>query len=406
MRLIKQFKPTRTGIVRPVEGSRLVDRLGQLVTVVDWQTQLLISAVYETAHQTWYQTATGFIARTDVVLVPDVQRRVALTTVQTVQVTRPLGVVGIRVTGKLGQHYQLNERLVVVAQVTTTDGDAYETQAGELILAADVYVIGQSMTFTPETQRPAHIQIVTPGGASVRDACGTEVVHLATATVVPVVAAVTDLFGDHYYQLADQRYVAKTDTVALTGTQGWPLTQVATLCLTAENINQNFWGMPNGCEPAALLEGLHLKGRVPELDYQAFIDQVPVAADYNPYHGFGGAPDDNVKGRFEAIFPDALVKWGRRYGQMRNLSGATISQLLACLSRQNPVVTYVTVGFETPEMNVYHFGRALSNNHAVLLDGVAGDLVHVSDPIDGAYWLPLFKFAMAYNARHWAVEIL
>lgn len=407
MKLIKRFKQVRTGVVRPVEGSRIVDRLGQLVTMANWQDQLTISAVYEAPYQTWYQTSAGYIALDDVVLFPDIQLRLALATIQTVQVTQPRGFTSIRITGELGSYHRLNDRLAVVARAETVDGRYYETPAGELIHATDVHVIGQKMTFTFQPQHPNNIQVVTPSGAAVRDDCGNEVGHLSNATIVPVLAEATDLFGDHYYQLTDQQYVAKTDTVALTGTQGWSRTQTTTYyCLNAENINQNFWGMPNGCEPAALLEGLHFKRVVPELDYQNFIDQVPVAADYNPYHGFGGAPDDNVKGRFEAIFPDALVKWGRRYGQIRNVSGATISQLLDCLKRRNPVVAYVTVGFETPEMNVYHFGKALSNNHAVLLDGISGDLVHVSDPIDGAYWLPLFKFAMAYNARHWAVEIL
>lgn len=177
------------------------------------------------------------------------------------------------------------------------------------------------------------------------------------------------------------------------------------ILLHAENINQYAWGMPNGCEPAALLTGLHLKGYALDKDYLTIIDEMPKAADYNPYHGFGGAPDENVPGHFEAIFPEPLVKWAQQYGKVRDICGANIDQIKAEIAQKNPVVAYVTVGFEAPETAVYSFGEALANNHAVLVDGYFGDRVHISDPIDGTYWLSDDRFKQAYDARHWAVVI-
>ncbi|MTV81697.1 hypothetical protein GM612_03390 [Lactobacillus sp. CRM56-3] len=175
--------------------------------------------------------------------------------------------------------------------------------------------------------------------------------------------------------------------------------------LNAENINQIWWGMPNGCEPAALLTGLHLQGHALDLDYLTFLKQMPRASDYNPYHGFGGEPDQDVPGHFEAIFPAPLVKWASQYAVVRDLSGTKAEALQQSLQQKKPVLAYVTVGFETPKWGQYSFGTALSNNHAVLVDGYFGQLLHVSDPIDGRYWLSLARFKQAYDARRWAVEI-
>ena len=46
----------------------------------------------------------------------------------------------------------------------------------------------------------------------------------------------------------------------------------------------------NGCEAASLLEVLHYKHRLINIDYLTFLKGMPIAADGNPYHGFGGSP--------------------------------------------------------------------------------------------------------------------
>lgn len=246
------------------------------------------------------------------------------------------------------------------------------------------------------------LQIVSSAPEPVLTADFVPVDHLAPFATVTASAAGVDDTGQHFYVLENGQLLAKRHTVVLTeAAHVDPAAPI--VLLDAENINQYTWGMPNGCEPAALLEGLHLKGRELAKDYAAFIREMPISPNYNPYEGFGGDPATNVPGHFEAIFPEPLTQWASRYANVTDISGSSIAELKTYVNQKNPVVAYVTVGFETPEWGDYSFGRALANNHAVLVDGWAGTLIHVSDPIDGQYWLPEAKFAQAYDARHWAV---
>lgn len=175
--------------------------------------------------------------------------------------------------------------------------------------------------------------------------------------------------------------------------------------LGAENIDQVAWGAINGCEAASLLEGLHYQGRALDLNYGQFLLQMPISADNNPYHGFGGSPFTNRPGKFEAIFTRPLLWWGNRYGHLQELSGANPQWLYDSVTKGNPVLTFVTVHFEQPDWDSYPFGQVPANNHAVLLDGIDSDQVHVSDPIDGQYWLSKAKFEFIYQTRRMAIVI-
>lgn len=177
------------------------------------------------------------------------------------------------------------------------------------------------------------------------------------------------------------------------------------ILLNTGNIHQLAWGAINGCEAASLLEGLHYQKRALELSYGEFLCQMPISTDFNPYHGFGGSPFKNQPGKFEAIFTRPLMWWGSRYGRLEELSGADPDWLYRAVYQYNPVLTFVTVHFEDPQWDEYPFGKVPANNHAVLLDGVDSDRVHVSDPIDGQYWLPKTKFEQIYNTRRMAIAI-
>jgi uncharacterized protein YvpB len=178
------------------------------------------------------------------------------------------------------------------------------------------------------------------------------------------------------------------------------------ILLNAENINQMTWGAINGCEAASLLEGLHYQRRALTMNYGQFLLTMPISADGNPYHGFGGSPFKNQAGKFEAIFVRPLIDWAKQYGNVQNLSGATPHWLYESVKQGNPVLTYVTVHFEAPEFEIYPFGKVPANNHAVLLDGVCDQQVHVSDPIDGRYWLSKNRFETIYQSRKMAITIL
>lgn len=177
------------------------------------------------------------------------------------------------------------------------------------------------------------------------------------------------------------------------------------ILLGAENIDQNIWGAINGCEAASLLEGLHYQNYALQLNYGQFLLKMPISSDGDPYHGFGGSPFKNQSGKFEAIFTRPLLRWGSQYGHLTELSGANPQWLYDAVRYDDPVLTFVTVHFEDPDWEVYPFGKVPANNHAVLLDGLDGDQVHVSDPIDGKYWLPQSKFERIYNSRRMAIAI-
>lgn len=247
---------------------------------------------------------------------------------------------------------------------------------------------------------------VTQDHTAIVAADGQPIAYVDALTGVTVSREVTDDQGAHFYQLASGRYILKNAVTLDPDLWHMALEKgQQPLNLNAENINQLWWQMPNGCEPAALLEGLHVKGYATEFDYLSFLKTMPRAADYNPYHGFGGEPDQDVTGHFEAIFPAPLVSWAKNYAPVSDLSGLTAEEMPSLLQQKKPVVAYVTVGFETPEWGQYSFGQALSNNHAVLVDGFFGELLHVSDPIDGRYWLSMTRFKKAYDARQWSVKI-
>lgn len=247
---------------------------------------------------------------------------------------------------------------------------------------------------------------VTANGTAVIDSRGKKVDQMSALTAVTVSQEVTDDHGEHFYQIQDDRYLLKNAV-----TLNPDLWQAALkegrqpFNLKAENINQIWWGMQSGCEPAALLEGLHAKGYATELDYLTFLKEMPRAADFNPNHGFGGEPDQDMPGHFEAIYPEPLVTWAKKYAPVTDVSGLTAEKMPTLLQQKKPIVAYVTVNFGIPEWGEYSFGRAMGNNHAVLVDGYFGELLHVSDPIDGRYWLSIARFKRAYDARQWAVKI-
>lgn len=175
--------------------------------------------------------------------------------------------------------------------------------------------------------------------------------------------------------------------------------------LATKHINQMAWHVENGCEAASRLMGLQYKGYAVDMNYGDFVKRMPIDPEYNPYDGFGGSPYKINKGRFEAIFPRPLEQWGKQYGKVMDISGATISQLKKCILEDNPVVVYVTIGFGSPNFDDYPWGTAIANNHAVLPDGVYGGFLHVNDPIDGPYWISEEQFTTIYELRKWAVGV-
>ena len=102
-----------------------------------------------------------------------------------------------------------------------------------------------------------------------------------------------------------------------------------------------------------------------------------------------------------------LVKWGKVYGDVQDMSGHSLDELLEEVINNNPIVAWVTIKFQPARGGIWDFGKAVNNNHAVTLDGydLKNGTVHVSDPISGKYWINKNTFESIYNERNFAVVI-
>ncbi|MGC3711701.1 C39 family peptidase [Enterococcus faecalis] len=159
-----------------------------------------------------------------------------------------------------------------------------------------------------------------------------------------------------------------------------------------KNYDQYALGAPSGCEGASLLQGLQYKGKIPDWDLIKFLKTIPISPNGNPYDGFVGSP---------------LVKWGKVYGDVQDMSGHSLDELLEEVKNNNPIVAWVTIKFQPARWGISDFGKAVNNNHAVTLDGydLKNGTVHVSDPISGKYWINKNTFESIYNERNFAVVI-
>lgn len=81
--------------------------------------------------------------------------------------------------------------------------------------------------------------------------------------------------------------------------------------LNVPYINQYEAGAPMGCEGASLLEAFHYKGYALNYNLKAFLTEMPISPDDNPYHGFVESPwVYSQREVFQSIFPSALISWG------------------------------------------------------------------------------------------------
>lgn len=179
------------------------------------------------------------------------------------------------------------------------------------------------------------------------------------------------------------------------------------ILLNAPYINQNSAGMPMGCEAAALLQSLQLKGYAKNYNLRSFIKEMPLASDKNPNNGFAGRPDIVMNNVYQSIYPAPLAKWGSRYGKVANISGSSTATLKQELRNKNSIVVYVTLNFAGPQYGKYFWGTGIDNAHIMTLDGYDqnGNSYHVSDPNAGKYWVDASRFEASYNLKKFAVVV-
>jgi uncharacterized protein YvpB len=177
--------------------------------------------------------------------------------------------------------------------------------------------------------------------------------------------------------------------------------------LGVKNYDQYALGAPSGCEGASLLQGLQYKGEIPDWDLIKFLKTIHLSSSGNPYDGFVGSPFVENSWTYSAIYPIPLVKWGQAYGDVKNMSGHSLDELLNEMKNNNPVVAWITIKLQPARWGIWNFGRAVNNNHAVTLDGYDSKKgkLHVSDPISGKYLIDKNTFESVYNERNFAVAI-
>ena len=178
--------------------------------------------------------------------------------------------------------------------------------------------------------------------------------------------------------------------------------------LNVPYINQYDAGAPMGCEAASLLEAFHYKGYATNYDLKSFLSEMPISPDDNPYHGFVRSPwivsNEEI---FQSIFSDALISWGSKYGNVKNISGQGIEGLRRELLNGNPVVTYTIYQFGYPQWQNWFFGRVYNNMHIMTACGYnqANGQYKVADPAGGTYWVDGYTFERCYNYLGWGVAV-
>ena len=177
--------------------------------------------------------------------------------------------------------------------------------------------------------------------------------------------------------------------------------------LGVNNYNQYASGAPSGCEGASLLQALQYKGKLINWGLIQFLKTIPKSPDGNPNNGFVGSSFIESSSVYSAIYPAPLTAWAKKYGNVQNISGSSVSSLVNQIKIGNPVITWVTINFQPVRWGAWPFGAAVNNNHAVTLDGYnkSSNQVHVSDPISGSYWLSRATFETIYDARKYAVVV-
>lgn len=138
---------------------------------------------------------------------------------------------------------------------------------------------------------------------------------------------------------------------------------------------------PNGCEATSLLMGLKGKGYT-NLGLRAFLDNMPKTSS-NPAKGYVGSPYGNENYRFLTIDPEPLAKYGQRYGNVVNIQGSPIEDIIKEIQNGNTVVIYVTLHWAPAYYKTLPIDgvptRRIFNNHVLLLTGY--------DPVKKAFFI-------------------
>lgn len=161
--------------------------------------------------------------------------------------------------------------------------------------------------------------------------------------------------------------------------------------------------LPAGCESVALTCVLRSMGFDLGLTdiVDGYLDIDPTRSDY--VTGFGGDPRTGG-----GALPPAMVTAANRYlaaqGEQgieaRDVTGTSFDGLLAQVSEGRPVLVWTTMYMADPAFTGYERDgwRWYSNEHCVVLYGVDGEDVLVSDPLEGLVRRDAAQFQRLYEA--------
>ncbi|MEG0249465.1 MAG: cell wall-binding repeat-containing protein [Peptostreptococcus sp.] len=138
---------------------------------------------------------------------------------------------------------------------------------------------------------------------------------------------------------------------------------------------------PNGCEATSMLMGLQGKGYT-NIGLKDFLNVMP-KTDSNPANGYVGSPYGNENFRFLTIDPEPLAKYGQKYGNVVNIQGQPIDQIIKEIQNGNTVVAYMTLYWNKPQYKILPIDgvptRRIFNNHVLLLTGY--------DPVKKSFYI-------------------
>ncbi len=138
---------------------------------------------------------------------------------------------------------------------------------------------------------------------------------------------------------------------------------------------------PNGCEPTSMLMGLKGKGYT-NMGLRDFLNAMP-KTESNPAKGYVGSPYGNENFRFLTIDPEPLAKYGQKYGNVVNIQGQPLDQIIKEIQNGNTVVAYMTLYWNKPQYKILPIDgvptRRIFNNHVLLLTGY--------DPVKKSFYI-------------------
>ena len=305
----------------------------------------------------------------------------------------------------LGGEALLNQVVTVIAKYTVSDGSSfYNFKYGARYYWLNTKAFTKIAYITKREKMSLKVKIISNVYRAFNTPSPLENSKLLLAgdqlknQTVKVIARYRVNNGEWYYnfKLGNRYYWVNSRAFAEFG---------EVLLNTPIYINQYQQGVPNGCEAASLFMALKASNHINNYSFNQFLKTMPIAKNLNPYQGFGGSLYNNQTG-FPAIFLNPLIKWGSYYGKITNLNGKSAVEIKRHLNQLHPVVAFVTIHFKNPLFSKYWWGSAVDNNHAVLVDGYRDGAYHVSDPIDGQYWVTSKMFESVYNSRKWGLAIV